>query len=116
MTTPENVAFFLEHDIEPDNGRMARFTPDAELVRIASDHGINFYFSDKHIVHPHDLRFFEPKGHPMAAMKRAKYARKKREQSLWVMVTGRGGAAAVVRSLTLRPFAKEIHQIGRAHV
>jgi len=109
LTTRENKEFLLNYDIEPDNGRMTRFLAGPDLHRIASDFNVTFAFSPNHVVHPHDLRYFEPRGHPLAAMKRAEYARKTREQPLWVMVTSAGGASAVVRTLTQRRLARAVH-------
>lgn len=110
LTSRENVAFLREHGLEPDNGKMMRFTPGAVLHKMSTDYKIVFGFSPKHIIHPFNLRYFEAKGHPMAAMIKAKYARKTREQPLWVMVTSRNGASAVVRTMTFRSFAKEVYR------
>lgn len=109
LTTRENKEFLLENDLEPDNGRMTRFAAGPELHRLAADFNATFAFSPRHILHPHDLRYFEPRGHPLAAMKRAEYARRTREQPLWIMVTSVGGASAVVRTLTRRRLARAIH-------
>ncbi|PNY18160.1 Uncharacterized protein TCAP_07598 [Tolypocladium capitatum] len=109
MTTRENKEFLLAHDLEPDNGRMTRFTAGPDLHRLAADFNATFAFSPRHVVHPHDLRYFEPRGHPLAAMKRAEYARKTRQQPLWIMVTSVGGPSAVVRTLTRRRLASAIH-------
>ncbi|POR38772.1 Uncharacterized protein TPAR_01022, partial [Tolypocladium paradoxum] len=110
LTTRENKEFLLEHDLEPDNGSMTRFTAGPELHRLAADFNATFAFSPRHILHPHDLRYFEPRGHPLAAMKRTEYARKTQEQPLWIMVTSVGGASAVVRTLTRRRLASAIHE------
>ncbi|KAJ6444107.1 3-isopropylmalate dehydrogenase [Purpureocillium lavendulum] len=110
LTTRENKEFLLNYDIEPDNGRMTRFAAGPDLGKLASDYNVTFAFSPKHVVHPHDLRYFEPRGHPLAAMKRAEYARNTREKPLWIMVTSAGGASAVVRTLTQRRLARAIHK------
>lgn len=102
ITTAENRAFLLEHDLEPDNGTMSHFTSGPELQRVASEFNVTLAYSPRHVIHPFDLRFFEPRGHPLASMKRAKYLQKTREEPLWIYMTGVGGVSAVVRSLPQR--------------
>ncbi|KYK59787.1 hypothetical protein DCS_00921 [Drechmeria coniospora] len=109
LTTRENVDFIVANDLEPDNGTMARFTPGPEMKRIAADFGVALAFSPRHVIHPFDLRAFDPRGHPLAAMKRAQLARKIHEDSLWIIMTSAGGVSAVVRSMTQNKLVKELH-------
>lgn len=111
LTTRENADFFRAHDIEPDNGRMQRLAPDPPgLAALAAEYRVVLAFSRLHVVHPHDVRYFDPRGHPLAAMKRLQYARKKADEPLWILFTVRGvGTAAVVRGLTRRRLVGALH-------
>ncbi|GAO18323.1 uncharacterized protein UV8b_04386 [Ustilaginoidea virens] len=110
LTTLENRDFFLEHGIEPDNGRMTRFAPTSELSRLCADLGTALAYSPRHVIHPHDLRYFEPRGHPLAVQKRSQYAAKARRQPLWIMTTSAGAGAAVVRTLTQRRLTRSVYE------
>lgn len=110
LTNRENRDFLLEHDLEPDNGRMMRFSAGPELARLERDFSATFAYSHKHVIHPYDLRFFEPRGHPISPMKRTEYARKKQDQAMWIFVTSVGGASAVVRTLTQRRLTRSLYQ------
>ncbi|UNI24358.1 hypothetical protein JDV02_010110 [Purpureocillium takamizusanense] len=109
LTTRENWIFFLKHDIEPDNGRMSQFFAGPDLQKVRKDFNVSLAFSPKHILHPHDLQWFDPRGHPLVAMKKADYARKASEQPLWIMVTTFGAGPAVVRNLTQRRLTRAVH-------
>ncbi|KAG6006177.1 hypothetical protein E4U21_007287 [Claviceps maximensis] len=110
MTNRETRDFLLEYDIEPDNGRMIRFTAGPELSRVAADFNVQLAYSPKHVLHPQHLRFFEPRGHPLAFKMRSHYARRKQEQSLWIFATAHGGTSAVVRSLTQRKLTRHVYE------
>ncbi|KAK1252656.1 hypothetical protein MKX08_003843 [Trichoderma sp. CBMAI-0020] len=109
-TTPETAAFFVKHNIEPDNGAARRFTAGPAIQNAAKAYNAVVAFSPRHIIHPHDLRFFDPRGHPLAAARRQKYLRKTREEPLWIMVTSAGAASAVVRVLTQRRLKSAIYR------
>ncbi|UKZ60510.1 uncharacterized protein TrAtP1_001785 [Trichoderma atroviride] len=109
-TTPETAAFFVKHNIEPDNGAARRFTAGPAIQNAAKAYNAVVAFSPRHIVHPHDLRFFDPRGHPLAAARREKYLRKAREEPLWIMVTSAGATSAVVRVLTQRRLKSAIYR------
>ncbi|KAM0259239.1 hypothetical protein ACHAQJ_003444 [Trichoderma viride] len=100
-TTRETRDFFVEHNLEPDNGAARRLTTGPAIQSISKAYNATTAFSPRHIIHPYDLRFFDPRGHPLAAARRAMYLRKSLEQPLWVMITS-AGAASVVRTLTQR--------------
>ncbi|KAL6880996.1 hypothetical protein J3F83DRAFT_720624 [Trichoderma novae-zelandiae] len=101
LTTRENRDFFTAHNLEPDNGAARRLTTGPGLQTASKAYNATVAFSPRHIIHPHDLRFFDPHGHPLAAARRAKYLKKTLEEPLWIMLTG-AGASSVVRTLTQR--------------
>ncbi|KAM0458122.1 hypothetical protein ACHAO4_002848 [Trichoderma viride] len=109
-TTPETAHFFHKHNIEPDNGAARRFTAGPAIQNAAKAYNAVVAFSPRHIVHPHDLRFFDPRGHPLAAARRGKYLRKAHDEPLWIMVTSAGAASAVVRVLTQRRLKSAIYR------
>ncbi|KAM4064890.1 hypothetical protein HRG_004756 [Hirsutella rhossiliensis] len=110
LTTRENVRFLLENDIEPDNARMRPFTSQPEMRKISAEYRAKIAFSSRHVLHPFDMKYFDPKGHPLAAMTRSRYARRKLDEPLWIMFTTRAaGASAVVRGLTQRRLAGALH-------
>ncbi|KAL7822859.1 hypothetical protein V8C26DRAFT_436974 [Trichoderma gracile] len=101
LTNRENRDFLTAHNLEPDNGAARRLTTGPALQNASKAYNATIAFSPRHIIHPHDLRFFDPRGHPLAAARRAKYLRKTLEEPLWIMMTG-AGASSVVRTLTQR--------------
>jgi hypothetical protein len=108
-TTRETRDFFVKHNLEPDNGAARRFTTGPAIQNMSKAYHATTAFSPRHIIHPHDLRFFDPRGHPLAAARRAKYLRKSLEEPLWIMITG-AGAASVVRTLTQRRLKSAIYR------
>ncbi|OAA42744.1 hypothetical protein NOR_04875 [Metarhizium rileyi] len=116
LTTPENRDFILENKLEPDNGRMICFSGGLELSRAASACNATIGYSPRHVIHPFDLRYFDPRGHPLAPMKRAQYVQKTREKPMWIFVTCVGSFSAVVRTSTGRRLTKciyeELHRFG----
>lgn len=110
LTTPQNRDFLLKHGLEPDNGRMIRFNGGSELSRAASDFSATLAYSPRHIIHPFDLRYFDPRGHPLAPMKRAKYAQKTWQEPMWIMITSVGSMSAVVRTLTRRRLTRHVYE------
>ncbi|KAJ4865036.1 hypothetical protein T069G_01566 [Trichoderma breve] len=109
QTTPETMNFLIEHNLEPDNGAARRLTTGPGLQNVSKAYHATIAFSPRHIIHPHDLRFFDPRGHPLAAARRAKYLRKSQQEPLWIMITG-AGAASVVRTLTQRRLKSAIYR------
>lgn len=110
LTTRENRDFLLEHGLEHDNGQMIRLSAGSELSRLGSEFNATFAYSPRHIIHPYDLRFFEPRGHPLAPMQRAKYTQKTEQEPMWVIITSGGGVSAVVRTLTQRRLTRSIFE------
>ncbi|KAL7818776.1 hypothetical protein V8C44DRAFT_319052 [Trichoderma aethiopicum] len=101
FTSHENRDFLTRYNLEPDNGAARRLTTGPAIQNASKAYNATIAFSPRHIIHPHDLRFFDPRGHPLAAARRAKYLRKTLEEPLWIMLTG-AGASSVVRTLTQR--------------
>ncbi|PHH84656.1 hypothetical protein CDD83_1592 [Cordyceps sp. RAO-2017] len=110
VTTPENRQFLLQHGIEPDNGKMKQFRAGSDSRGIASKYGVSLAFSPQHVLHPYDLRFFDPKGHPLAHKARVDYARKVRDHPLWIMTTTISTASPVVKNLTKRRLVAGLHR------
>ncbi|KAL7917981.1 hypothetical protein ACQKWADRAFT_305431 [Trichoderma austrokoningii] len=109
-TTPETAAFFAKHHLEPDNGAARRFTTGPAIQNATKAYHAVVAYSPRHIIHPHDLRFFDPRGHPLAAARRAKYLRKARDEPLWIMVTSASSTATVVRVSTQRRLKGAIYR------
>ncbi|KAL7963215.1 hypothetical protein V8C34DRAFT_267524 [Trichoderma compactum] len=109
QTTRGTRDLFLEHNLEPDNGAARRLTTGPGLQNVSKAYHATIAFSPRHIIHPHDLRFFDPRGHPLAAARRAKYLRKSQQEPLWIMITA-AGAASVVRTLTQRRLKSAIYR------
>ncbi|KAL6883858.1 hypothetical protein HDV57DRAFT_431544 [Trichoderma longibrachiatum] len=101
LTNHQNRDFLTKYNLEPDNGAARRLTTGPAIQNASKAYNATIAFSPRHIIHPHDLRFFDPRGHPLAAARRAKYLRKTLEEPLWIMLTG-AGASSVVRTLTQR--------------
>ncbi|KAG6019103.1 hypothetical protein E4U41_003405 [Claviceps citrina] len=110
LTNQVTRDFLVEHDIEPDHGRMTWLSAGPELSRVGSDFTARLAYSPKHVLHPHDLRFFDPRGCPVAAKKRADYARKKQEKPLWIFTTSLAGVSAVVRHRTQQKLTRSVYE------
>ncbi|PHH67780.1 hypothetical protein CDD80_522 [Ophiocordyceps camponoti-rufipedis] len=111
QTTPENVRFLIEHDIEPDNSRLTSYQGGEQLRRLTQQYGIFVYHSLRHVLYPYDLRYFDPRGHPLAAMMRTRLARKVREEPLWVQCTGAASVTkTIVLNLTKRRLVGAVHR------
>ncbi|KAK5998785.1 hypothetical protein PT974_01168 [Cladobotryum mycophilum] len=115
MTTKENEEFMLKYDLEPDNGTMVKLA-GKDLGKTASMFNTTIAFSRKHIIIPYDLKFFDPRGHPLASAIRKRYAEKVDAEPLWIMTSVAGGASAVVRSTAARQLKealiKSLGQLG----
>jgi hypothetical protein len=89
MTTPANVDFFKRYtNIDPDNGKCVPLQGGPELREVLKKYAIKAAFSPRHIIHPHDLQYFDPGGHPLVPSIRAKYARKTMEEPMWAVTVG----------------------------
>ncbi len=103
LTTAENVDFFHRYpNLEPDNGKLRPLRGGPELHDVTSRYAIKAAFSPRHILHPHHLVYFDPRGHPLMPSIRAKYARKTIEEPLWAVAVGFMTGSAVVSMLPRR--------------
>lgn len=103
LTTDENVDFFQRYpNLEPDNGKLVPLKGGPELRDVTARYGIRVAFSPRHILHPHHLVYFDPRGHPLTPSIRAKYARKTTEEPLWAVSVGFMTGSAVVSMLPRR--------------
>lgn len=102
-TTPANVRFFADNpSVDHDHGKMVHLrTLAPDIKDITKTYHVQLAYSPLHIIHPHHLPYFIPRGHPGAPKLRADYAKKTRDEPLWAFTTGYGDAA-VVRNLTRR--------------
>ncbi|KAG5982445.1 hypothetical protein E4U55_001893 [Claviceps digitariae] len=110
LTNREMIDFLVEHDIEPDNGCMQRFPYGSPAEKAALKYGVRLAYSTRHIITPQHLRYFDFRGHPLAGKIRTHYARKKREQPLWMFNLTYGTASGVVRCLTSRRLTRSVYQ------
>ncbi|OAA60159.1 hypothetical protein ISF_06169 [Cordyceps fumosorosea ARSEF 2679] len=103
-TTPETARFLRAHPtIDHDHGTMARLeaaahTPAdaaAAIRRLSQQYGVRLAWSPRHVIHPHRLRFLDPRGHPLAAR-------------VWAFATATGGVSAVVWQLTKRELLRAV--------
>ncbi|EGX90124.1 hypothetical protein CCM_06543 [Cordyceps militaris CM01] len=107
-TTPASAGFFRAHPtVEHDHGTMVRLDDDA-IRQLDRAYGVRLAWSPRHVVHPHRLRFFDPRGHPLAPKLRSDLARKTRETALWAFATATGGVSAVVWQLTKRELLRAV--------
>ncbi|PFH57878.1 hypothetical protein XA68_14449 [Ophiocordyceps unilateralis] len=110
LTTPEMMQFLIHHDIEPDNSRMKGYYGGPELKQLVKEYGINIYFSTRHVLFAHDLRYFDPRGHPLGAMMRTELARRVRDVPLWIQcTTSASSTKAMVATITRRRMVGAIH-------
>lgn len=96
-TTQANLDFLRENNITHDNAE-AYHTPWRPIDRsIFSKFGVMVNFTPRHVIHPYHLAFLDPRGHPLAAQHRERYAHKAWTQPTWVITTSSAKAKAVVR-------------------
>lgn len=86
-TTSENQAFFRSHNIAIDNGKAYRLREPNESGRLLGKHGIRANFHPHHLVHPYQIEFLDPRGHPLAEQKRKEHLEKHETQPLWSIIT-----------------------------
>lgn len=118
-TTPAFARFFRDHPtVEFDHGKMTRLDArDARdpsiraLTAVAKQYGVRLAWSPLHVIHPHHLGFFTPRGHPVASKIRSDYARRDREEALWTFGTLLcAPARAVVRFRAKRALVGAVHR------
>lgn len=101
-TSNDNIDMFRRHpNFDFDTGKMKRIvSPD--IRRFSAEYGVSLSFSPRHVLHPHDLCYLDPRGHARMPIVREKYERQLRDDALWVMFTGGAVEKAVVRTMTQR--------------
>lgn len=102
QTTRENIDFLAHNNLEHDNGVMMRVYGSREFQKATTNAGIVVGYSPKYVIHPYDLKYFDPRGHALAGKIRSKYLQKLADEPLWVMTTASGGLSAVARILPQR--------------
>ena len=108
-TTPENARFFRANPtVDHDHGIMTRLDATDAVRRLAKTYRVRLAWSPRHVIHPHRLRFLDPRGHPLAPKIRSDCARKAREDALWAFATAVGGDSAVVWQLTKRELLRAV--------
>lgn len=101
-TTQANADFFVKHpNFDFDSSKMRRLV-GSDIKRFSAEYGLVVAYSPRHIAHPHDLTFFDPRGHSRMLVLRDKYEKKLNEDSLWIIFTGGGVDSPIVRTMTLR--------------
>lgn len=101
-TTHENIDMFRRYpNFDFDTGKMKRVvSPD--IRRFSADYGVSLSYSTRHVLHPHDLCYLDPRGHARMPIVREKYERQLQNDALWVIFTGGAVDKAVVRTMTQR--------------
>lgn len=108
-TTPDNARFFRANPtVDHDHGIMTRLEATDAVRKLAKEYRVRLAWSPRHIIHPHRLRYLDPRGHPLAPKLRSDYARKTREDALWAFATAIGGDSAVVWQLTKRELLRAV--------
>lgn len=103
LTTAENQSFLRTHNIAVDNGRACRIREPNDARKVLAKYGIMPAFLNQHLVHPYQLEFLDPRGHPLAETKRAAYLEKHDTQPLWTIITVMSAQdKAIVRSRAQR--------------
>ena len=106
METSAEMAYFLrDTGIEPDHGRLWVVRHRAAAAFFARM-GVQVSFSNRYAIHPHDIRYFSPRGDPWAGRIRSKYKEALRTKPLWVHSCAPFGAqSAFVRFSCTRRLA-----------
>jgi len=102
ITTQANLDFLRDFNISHDNGEIPSTPWNAANRTLFGALGVSVNFSPKHVISPYHLSFLDPRGHPLAAKFRERYAQMARNQPLWVITTCKGGPKAVVRHTATR--------------
>lgn len=99
-TTPENKDFLQTTGIAVDNGKTRKLNDVSGVLR---KHGVVVAFHPQHLVHPFQIDFLDPRGHPAAGYKRAQLLEQHNTQALWSMAMAMSkGVKAIVRTRAQR--------------
>ncbi|KAG5937817.1 hypothetical protein E4U59_004148 [Claviceps monticola] len=110
LTDQSGRDFLIKYGIEPDNGRMVQLQGGRELSSVQKDYAVQLGYSPRHVLNPFDLRYFQPRGHPLSPKIKAGYARMVQERPLWIFATISGGASAVVRNVVQRKLTRAVYE------
>ncbi|KAG6118979.1 hypothetical protein E4U13_008079 [Claviceps humidiphila] len=110
LTDQPGRDFLIKYGIEPDNGRMVRLQGGWELSSVQKDYAVQLGYSPRHVLNPFDLRYFQPRGHPLSPKIKADYARMTQERPFWIFATVSGGASAVVRNVMQRKLTRAVYE------
>ncbi|KAG5975107.1 hypothetical protein E4U58_002101 [Claviceps cyperi] len=110
LTDQPGQDFLIKYGIEPDNGRMVRLQGGWELSSVQKDYAVQLGYSPRHVLNPFDLRYFQPRGHPLRPKIKSDYARMTQERPLWIFATVSGGASAVVRNVVQRKLTRAVYE------
>jgi hypothetical protein len=109
-TTAENVDFLKRYDLGYDTAKMAFLPHYAETRTLFKELGVWMLFSRQHVLSTRDLRYLDPRGHPLAYANLARLAHEAQTQPLWIMTTCVQGPKAVVRISAQRALRSNIWQ------
>lgn len=101
FTSQANVDFFLENDIDHDNSAAFHLN-EPETAALLKTFRIQAAYSPQHIIHPQHVQYFHPEGHPLASKVRVDYARRVKDEPLWIWISMAASAGGIVRSLMQR--------------
>ncbi|KAJ6785268.1 hypothetical protein PWT90_07702 [Aphanocladium album] len=110
-TTPANAEFFRTHpNVDHDHGKMERIEATDAVRALSKEYNVRLAWSSRHMIHPYRLRYFDPRGHPLAAKMRSDLARRDKEDTLWAFALSWGTAvdSAVVWQLTKRELLRAV--------
>ncbi|CAG9940740.1 unnamed protein product [Clonostachys rosea f. rosea IK726] len=101
-TTPENTQFLSRYGIEHDVALATVPAMDPEMRQVAQKFKATLSFSPRHIIDPFYVKYLDPRGHPLGASQKAKWARWSEERPLWLICSVNGGPKRVVRLRAMR--------------
>lgn len=110
FTTRENADFLRRYDLGHDTAKMTFLPHYAESRALYKELGVWMLFSHQHVIPTRDLRYFDPRGHPLAHANMARLAHQAQTQPLWLMTTCVQGPKAVVRLSAQRGLRSRIWQ------
>ncbi|VUC33179.1 unnamed protein product [Clonostachys rosea] len=101
-TTPENTKFLAKYGIEYDVSRATVPAMNYEMREIVRKFRATLSFSPSHIIDPFWVKYLDPRGHPLGASYKAKWAQWSQERPLWMICSVTGGPKRVVRLRAMR--------------
>ncbi|CAM1502135.1 Fc.00g041190.m01.CDS01 [Cosmosporella sp. VM-42] len=99
-TTPDTWAFLQETGIEYDNSKASTlYLGREDAARISNDFTTRVMFTSRHIMHPHDLEYLDPREHPLTETMKAKYRKMIKDEPLWVIMTSANAQPGLIKSI-----------------